>query len=46
MNYNVAFPPDEVYEAVEDLLDMAETAGVPYTQKQAINIAYNIINRT
>ena len=35
MNYDVAFPPDEVYEAVEDLLDMTETAEVPYTQKQA-----------
>ena len=46
MSYDPMDPPEEVYTIIEDLLDYAEAARAPITQIQAINIAYNIFNRT
>ena len=46
MTYDVAYPPDIVYETVEDLMDMATASGVPFTQRQAVNMAIVLINRT
>ena len=44
--YDVSYPPDVVYETIEDLMDMGAAAGNPFTQRQAVNIAMAIINRT
>ena len=46
MHYDVLSPPDVVFQAVEDLCDYAEAANCPFNQKQAVNIAYIIFNRT
>ena len=46
MTYDISYPPDVVYETVEDLMDMALASGDPFTQKQAIGMAINIINCT
>ena len=46
MTYDLAYPPDIVYETLEDLMDMATASGVPYTQHQAVDMALIIINRT
>ena len=46
MSYDPMDPPEEVYATIEDLLDYAEAARAPISQIQAINIAYNIFNRT
>ena len=44
--YDVSYPPDVVYECIEDLMDMSEAANAPFTERQCVNLAYNIINRT
>ena len=44
--YDVSFPPDTVYESIEDLVDMSEAAGAPLTEQQCVNLGYNIINCT
>ena len=44
--YDVSLPPDTVYMAIEDLMDMGEASNAPFTQRQAVNMAYNIISRT
>ena len=46
MNYDVAYPPDVVYEEIEDLMDMGESAQTSFTQCQAINMGIGIINKT
>ena len=46
MSYDPMDPPEEVYATIEDLLDYGEAARAPISQIQAINIAYNIFNRT
>ena len=46
MTYDTAYPPDMVYETIEDLMDMATASGVPFTQHQAVNMAIVIINKT
>ena len=46
MTYDRAYPPDTVYETVEDLMDMAAASGVPFTQRQAVNMAIVVINKT
>ena len=46
MHYDAISPPDVVFQAVEDLCDYAEAALCPFNQKQAVNIAYIIFNRT
>jgi hypothetical protein len=44
--YDPKLPIDSVFNAVEDLLDFSTSAGTPYTQLQAINIAYVLVNKT
>ena len=46
MTYDVSFPPDTVYECIEDLMDMSEAANAPFTERQCVNLGYNIFNRT
>ena len=46
MQYDITQPPDVIYIAIEDLMDMATAARAPFTQVQAINFAYNILNAT
>ena len=46
MTYDVSYPPDVVYEAIEDLLDLATAADNPFSQRQAVSMAFKIINRT
>lgn len=44
--YDVTFPPDTIYMIIEDLMDLAEAAEAPFSQRQAVMIGYNIMNRT
>jgi hypothetical protein len=44
--YDPKLPIDSVFNAVEDLLHFSTSASTPYTQLQAINIAYVLINKT
>ena len=44
--YDVSYPPDVIYETIEDLMDMGAAASDPFTQRQAVTMAMNIINRT
>ena len=46
MTYDISYPPDIVYETIEDLMDMAAASNDPFTQRQAIGMAENILNRT
>ena len=46
MNYDTTYPPDGVYETIEDLMDMAAASGVPFTQNQAVNMGMQILVRT
>ena len=47
---NMAFDPtqpiDSLFTAIEELCDLAEAGGTPYTPAQCVNIAYVIINNT
>ncbi len=45
MNYDAAQPINDVFTAVDDLLDVAVAADAPYSAKQAINFAYGILKR-
>jgi hypothetical protein len=46
MTYDTALPIDTIFNAVEDLMEYAELANQPYTQRQAVAKAYTIINKT
>ena len=46
MNYDTTYPPDGVYETIENLMDMAEASVVPFTQHQAMNMGLQILVRT
>ena len=46
MTYDVSYPPDKVYTPVEDFLDLGVAAGDPFTQREAVNMAFKIINET
>ena len=46
MVYDPTHPIDNIFTAVEELCDLAESGGTPYTQAQCVNIAYVIINNT
>ena len=46
MAYDPSHPIDSLFSAVEELCDLAESGGTPYTQAQCVNIAYVIINNT
>jgi hypothetical protein len=46
MTYDPASPIDTIFNAVEDLMEYAELANQPYTQRQAVAKAYTIINKT
>ena len=46
MVYDPTHPIDSLFAAVEELCDLAESGGTPYTQAQCVNIAYVILNNT
>jgi hypothetical protein len=46
LTYDPASPIDNIFNAVEDLMEYAELATQPYTQRQAVAKAYTIINKT
>jgi hypothetical protein len=46
MVWDVLQPIDDVFDTIQQLIDLAATAMVPYTPPQIVNIAYNIINNT
>ena len=44
--YNPLYPIATVFSAVEELLEFSNITGTPYTQDQAVNIAYVILHTT
>ena len=46
MHYDPVTPVDNIFNKIEDLLEYGELAHCPFTQLQAIALAYNIINKT
>ena len=43
--YNPTLPIDVIFNSIVSLSDLADAAGIPYSQQQQITIAYNILNR-
>jgi len=43
---DMTLPIEVVFNKIEDLLDYGEIAQAPYTQLEAVNKGYNIINKT
>ena len=39
-------PFEQLIKQIQDAIDLADHAGVPYTAEQIINIAYNLVERT
>ena len=39
-------PFESLIKQVQDAIDLADHTGVPYTNKQVINIAYNLVEQT
>ena len=46
MVYDPQHPIDGVFTAIDELVNFAEAAEIPYTQPQCISLGYRIINRT
>ena len=46
MHYDPVTPVDNMFDKIEDLLEYGELAHCPFSDNQAIAIAYNIINKT
>ena len=44
--FDPTLPIDNVYNAIEDLVEYADLAEVPYTQRQIVAIGHGIVNRT
>lgn len=44
--YDPINPIDDVFDAVQDVADLAQVAGAPYTVQQIVNMAYVIVNNT
>ena len=45
LSYSVSDPIDDIFNAVEDLCEIAEFADTPYSPRQQVNIGYLIVNR-
>ena len=45
LSYSVSDPIDDIFNAVEDLCEIAEFADTPYSSRQQVNIGYLIVNR-
>ena len=45
MSYSVSEPIDDIFNAVEDLCEIAEFAETPYSSRQQVNIGYLIVNK-
>ena len=45
MSYSVSDPIDDIFNAVEDLCEIAEFADTPYSPRQQVNIGYLIVNK-
>ena len=45
MSYSVSDPIDDIYNAIEDLCEIAEFAQTPYSPRQQVNIGYLILNK-
>ena len=39
-------PFEQLVKQIQDAIDMADHAGVPYTPQQIVNVAYNLVERT
>ena len=46
MVYDPVQPIDDVFDAIQEIADLAQVAGVPFTNLQMVNMAYVIINNT
>ena len=46
MVYDLQHPIDEVFIAIDELVNYSEAASAAYSQPQCINLAYRILNRT
>ena len=45
MSYSASAPIDDIFNAVEDLCEIAELAETPYSPRQHVNIGYLIVNK-
>ena len=45
MNYNIKDHIDTIYNDVEDLVEVRELAGRPFSPEQIIDLAYMIISK-
>ena len=46
MEYKLEEPINIIFDAVEDLVEIEELAGRPYTPEQAIDLGYIILSKT
>ena len=44
--YNPALPIDTVFNAIIEVSELAEAAGIPYSEQQQITMCYNVLNRS
>lgn len=44
--YDPATPIDVIYNSIEDFVDLSESAGVPYSLRQSVNLGYVLLNKT
>ena len=44
MSYNISDPIDDIFNAVEDLCEIAELANDPYSERQQVKIGFLILN--
>lgn len=44
--YDPINPIDDVFDAVQEVIDMAQVAGAPYMVQHIVNMAYVIVNNT
>ena len=45
MSYNISDPINDIFNAVEDLCEIAELANDPYSERQQVKIGFLILNR-
>ena len=45
MEYQIDKPIDVIFMAIEDLLELAEISGRPFTPQQIVNIGYLIVSK-
>jgi hypothetical protein len=45
MTYTIATPVDTVFNAIDDLIDMADHGNVPMTTGQMVDLAYFVLSK-